>query len=128
MSRVTSPFSVLLSGLLILAMATGVFAHGYAQVRSADPDRAIQVVVICGGSGTLTILLDQDGNPIDPTACLQELCAACLPGPFLTTDVAVRASLPADVGHAIAFAATIFPVSDPRHRSDPRPRGPPLTP
>ena len=81
-----NPFRILLCSVLMVAMVTGAFAHGYARARDADPVLRVLAVVLCADGGTRTILLDPEGAPVDPSRCLREMCSACLTPQFLASD------------------------------------------
>ncbi len=126
MTRWIPTYSSFASGVLIFALIAGMFAHGYAQIRPTDPDASITLVVICGGDGAQTVLLDQDGDPVDPEQCLRELCSACLTTPFTVTDGSPPLPSRSPAWQPVAFFTPVAIPPTYRHSSDPRPRGPPF--
>lgn len=65
-----------LSVLLTLSLSLAALGHGYAQAKAPLPD--LQELVICGETGLETILIDANGQPVDPEDCAQALCSDCL--------------------------------------------------
>lgn len=126
MTRWIPTYSCFASGVLIFALLAGVIAHGYAQIRPADPDASITLVVICGGGGAQRLLLDQDGNPVGPEQCLRELCSACLTTPFAVTDGSPPLPSRSSAWQPVAFFTLIATLPAHGHSSDPRPRRPPF--
>jgi hypothetical protein len=110
-----------------LSILIASFAHGYAQIRrDAAPDEVF-AVVICADGTTQTVLLDQNGDPVDPSHCLPELCSACLT-PQLLANASQQDAAPRLVAsHRVSFPAASVAATAPRPASDPRPRGPPAT-
>lgn len=121
---VAAPFCLTLLGL---AMLVASFAHGFAQARAGSMPEGVVAVVICADGAAQTILLDRNGNPVEPAHCLPELCSACLSPPLLE-----NASQPAMAPRRVAsrrmsFLDETVAVIARRPASDPRPRGPPPT-
>ncbi|MCC5991833.1 MAG: hypothetical protein JJT99_04845 [Rhodobacteraceae bacterium] len=65
-----------LSVLLALTLVFAALGHGYAQARA--PVSELHELVICGETGLETILIDANGQPVDPEDCAQALCNDCL--------------------------------------------------
>ncbi|OAN73553.1 hypothetical protein A8B78_18330 [Jannaschia sp. EhC01] len=118
----TAPSLILLCSVLVVALVVGAFAHGYARVRDADPALGVQAVVICADGGARTILVDQDGAPVDPASCLRELCNACLTPQFLATGDAPLLPSRILAGQSIAFlpAVAVEPILRPVFSAHPR--------
>jgi len=77
MSHRTMP--LLLSLLLAFALVAGGMARGLAQPGAMTLTTDLTEMVICAGGGTATVLVDAQGNVIDPDQpCLAHHCSQCL--------------------------------------------------
>ena len=121
------PYTFAVAATLALALIVGAFSHGYAQARDGDRATGLIAMVICADGASQTVFLDDTGTPVPAEHCLRELCSACLTHPPLVANGG--GAVPA-LTVAVRMAAFIAPpalLPVPRHPSDPRPRGPPLS-
>lgn len=73
----TMPFA--LSVLLALALVAGGLTRGLAQPGAMTFTAGLTEMVICAGGGENTVLVDAQGNVIDPDQpCLAQHCSQCL--------------------------------------------------
>jgi len=66
---------------LSAALLVGAWGHGDAQARPRMWE--LQMIVICGGDGAETVMLDRHGTPVDPRDCPHTLCLDCIAAPAL---------------------------------------------
>jgi hypothetical protein len=108
-------------------MLVAASAHGYAQARSAALQGEVFAVVICADGAAQVMLIDRDGNPVDPQHCLPEFCSACLsPLALALAPHPVTVSRRA-ASHRLSYPLSPAAIAVARPASDPRPRGPPAT-
>lgn len=101
MLRRTMPLA--LSVLLALALVVGGLARGLAQPGGADVTAGLTEMVICAGGSEDTVLVDAQGNVIDPDQpCLAQHCSQCL----LAGAVALASPGFAPEGHRPAVRPT----------------------
>lgn len=116
------PLSLVVSLLAVFALIAGAWSHGHAQARPRASE--LHSVVICGGAGAQTLLLDARGLPVQPENCAQGLCPDCLPVPPLAVTTAGGMSAPSNSSdQAMSFAAS--PVTNDHRHPAKLPRGPP---
>lgn len=124
--RGRAPGAILVA-LLGLTMFLASLSQGSAQVQRLAMLDAVIEIVLCADGTEQTVLLDRNGDPVDPSHCTAEMCSACL-GPLLTVlprqpDAAAPLPEPGSASFAV-FAQSVAVL---RPASDPRPRGPPAT-
>ncbi|QYK42651.1 MAG: hypothetical protein KF887_05960 [Paracoccaceae bacterium] len=109
-----SALSLVLAVVLALVSQTGAVARAQAGVPGLE-------MVLCTGSGTVTVTLDAEGNPTGP----RHPCPDCLAAlaPFLPPAAPVL-HRPATTGRSILPPGQ--PVAIPRPAPAPLARAPPL--
>lgn len=122
-----SPQSLAVMVLATLALISGVFAHGYAQARPGPDPASISSVVICADGAMQAILIDQNGDPVEPAQCMRELCSACLNSLNFATGAHQQGSLQPSIWHRAAFSMPSGQLQFVHPLADPRPRGPPTS-
>lgn len=112
---VTKIISLLRAFLVVLTVMSG---QSIAQnVMMPDPTG---VMVLCTGTGAVTIVVDSDGQPIDP----ETVCPDCVTTFTLATelgglDIIVRAFVPADVDWASHGPGALVSLEGPPARGPP---------
>lgn len=72
--------------ILLLSIVFATLANGSTRLVMAGVPQGAVSVVICTNGTTQTILLDQNGKPVDPEDCQHEMCPACLTPPLAAID------------------------------------------
>lgn len=83
-----NPVPCCLCLMLALSLLTGGVQRSAARTEMAIFAAGLSSLVICSGAGEATILVDADGNAVDPLMpCPGVGCADCVPGSSLALPV-----------------------------------------